>query len=263
VSLLTVPPAVLPVRRPLAGRPRLPSHVTLGPYRLRVASLERSLMRDKRRHACVNVEDGRIELREDLQGLRLAEAFFECLVRLAHFSNGCQEGCIEEAYTHSFATGLVEFVHRNPDAWRWFNGLLTEHLAGDLRYDKVVRGAVSRPPQMPKRILVAGHPVTIRSIGKSECGNAFGWYDYASHEVQLYDALAGPNLAVVALHEITHAIHHLHDLQERDRHRAYWYAQVKGWMDIAACSPGAWRWLAWVISFPRRARLAPVSRRTT
>jgi len=240
-----------------AWRARLPSQVVLGPYSLRVEMLERSTMRDRRKRACVNVEAERIELRDDLRGMQLAEAFLECIVRLSHFSKGCQQGCVEEAYTHSFATGMVEFAQRNPDAWVWFNLLLTEHLVSDVRYDKVVLGVMSRPPPMPKRILVAGRPVTIRSIGKAECGNAFGWYHWSKREAQLFSGLTGSNLAVVALHELTHAVHHMYALKTRDRHLAYKRAQVKGWLGIMTHSPGAWRWLAWMMSFPAKASLAP------
>jgi len=237
---------------------QLPAHITLGPYRLRVEFLERRHLLDRRKRACVNVEDGRIELRNDLQGLKLAEAFLECIIRLSHFSKGCQQGCIEEAYTHSFATGMVEFAQRNPQAWVWFNLLLTEHLDSDVRYDKVVQGTLSRPPQMPRRILVAGSPVTIRSISKSACGDAFGWYHLSKQEAQLYSGLTGSNLAVVALHELTHAVHHMYDLKKRDRHQAFRQAQLKGWLGIMMNNPGAWRWLAWVISFPSKARLGPL-----
>ncbi len=241
---------------PLVQRP---SRVVLGPYWLRVEFLDRASMHDKRKLACVNVEDGRIELRDDLHGLKLAEAFLECIIRLTHFSKGCQQGCVEEAYTHSFATGMVEFAQRNPEAWVWFNRLLTEHLPSDVRYDKVVSGTVSRPPQMPKRILVAGHPVTLRSIGKAECGDAFGWYHWSKREAQLYSGLEGSNLAVVALHEITHAVHHMYDLKKRDRHQAYRRAQLEGWLGIMTHNPSAWRWLAWVMSFPSKARLVPAA----
>ena len=236
--------------------PQLPSHVTLGPYHLRVEALERSRMRDRRRRACINVEEGRIELRHDLEDMRLAEAFLECIIGLSHFSNGCQQGCIEEAYTHSFATGMVEFAHRNPDAWLWFNALMARQLNGDARYDHAVRGALSEPPQMPKRILVVGSPVTIRIIGKAECGNAFGWYHFSKQEAQLYSGLTGSNLAVVALHELTHAIHHAFELKNRDKHHVFRRAQVKGWLSIMVDNPSAWRWLAWVMSFPGQARLA-------
>lgn len=231
----------------------VPMYVTLGPYHLRVEFLERSRMYDKRRLACVNVEDGRLELRSDLEGLRLAEAFFECIIRLSHFSKGCQEGCVEEAYTHSFATGMVEFAQRNRQAWAWFNLLLTRHLAPDPQYDRVVQGMLSRPPQMPKRILVAGQPVSIRSISKAQSAGAFGWYYFANQEAQLYSGLTGSNLAIVALHEITHAVHHMYALKPRDRHQNFRRAQLKGWLGIIKHNPSAWRWLAWVMSFPAQA----------
>jgi hypothetical protein len=235
----------------------LPTHVTLGPYRLRVEIVDRSCMLDRRRLACINLDADRIELRADLEGKQLVEAFFECIIRLSHFSKGCQQGCVEEAYTHSFATGMVEFAQRNPGAWVWLNRLLTEHHHGDARYDKVVRGIVSRPPPVPRRVVIAGCTVTIRSIGKSACGNAFGWYQWDTREAQLYDGLRGSNLAIVALHELTHAVHHVYGLKERDRHHAYRRAQLKGWLDIIRHNPSAWRWLAWVMTFPARACLAP------
>ncbi|HUG22626.1 hypothetical protein [Piscinibacter sp.] len=234
-----------------------PLQVVLGPYRLQVQFLEKSQMHDRRRLACVNVEDGRIELRRDLQGMRLAEAFFESIIRLSHFSKGCQQGCVEEAYTHSFATGLVEFAHRNPAAWMWFNLLLSEHLSSGARYDRVVDGTFAPPPKMPKRILVGGHPVTIRSITKTESGNAFGWYHFSRQEAMLYRGLTGSNLAVVALHELTHAVHHMYDIKQRDKHGNFRHAQLKGWLRIMKDNPSAWRWLAWVISFPAEASLEP------
>jgi hypothetical protein len=166
---------------------------------------------------------------------------------------------VEEAYTHSFATGMVEFAQRNPAAWVWFNRLLTQHHHGDVRYDKIVLG-VSRPPPVPKRIVVAGHTVSIRSIGKAECGNAFGWYHKSMREAQLYEGLKGYNLAIVALHELTHAVHHVYQLKERDRHRAFRQAQLTGWLGIITHNPTAWRWLAWVMTFPPRACLAPANR---
>lgn len=236
-----------------------PAHVDLGPYRLAVEFRDRHRLQDRRRLACVNVEAARIELRQDLRGLRLAAAFFECIIRLSHFSKGCQQGCIEEAYTQSFATGLVEFAQRNPQAWQWFNRLLTEHLAGDVRFDSVVSGTASRPPPMPRRILVAGRPVTLRSISKAECGHAFGWYHFKEQEAQIYCGLTGPNLAVVALHEITHAVHHAYAISHRDKHGNFRRAQLQGWMRIMRDSPGTWRWLAWLMSFPAQARIGPAA----
>ena len=241
--------------------PCLPFNVALGPYCLAVEFVERDDLTDRRRRACINLELGRIELRSDLRGIRLVEAFFDCLVRLCHFSKGCQQGCIEEAYTHSFATGLVEFAQRNPRAWMWFNLLLGESLKTRTRFDHVVRGVLAKPPRMPRRILVRGTPIMVRSIPKSETGSAFGWYHFARQEAQLYRGLSGANLAIVALHEITHSVHHVYELKQRDLHRNFRRAQVEGWLGIVRHNPGAWRWLAWVISFPQQASLPPASRR--
>jgi hypothetical protein len=242
----------------------LPPPVTLGPYRLGVEFVERSRLQDRRKRVCINLEDGRVEFRDDLQGLSLAEAFLECIIRLSHFSKGCQQGCVEEAYTHSFATGMVEFVQRNPQAWVWFNLLLSRHLAPHVGYDRIVTGTVALPPRMPRRVLVAGHPVTIRSISKAESGNAFGWYHLSKREAQLYEGLKGSNLAVVALHELTHAIHHLYALKNRDQHHMFRRAQLRGWFGIMTQCPGAWRWLAWVMSNPAEAGIVvdkPISSR--
>jgi len=238
---------------------RQPFDVVLGPYHLSVEFRERSRLYDRRRLACVNLVDGRIELRRDLDGLKLAQAFLDCIIRLSHFSKGCQEGCVEEAYTHSFATGLVEFAQRNPRAWLWFNLLLAEHLPGNVGYDKVVRGAVSRPPAMPKRVLVGAHSVGLRSITKTQTGNAFGWYHYDEREARLYRGLAGSNLAIVALHEMTHAVHHAYGMDSGGSHRSFRRAQLVGWLGIMKNNPRAWRWLAWVMSFPEKASLLPLN----
>ena len=107
------------------------------------------------------------------------------------------------------------------------------------------------------RILVAGHQVTIRRISKTETGNAFGWYDHGRREVQLYSGLHGHNLPVVAVHEITHAVHHLYGVKTRDAHRNFLRAQRHGWLGIMQHNPSAWRWLAWTMSTPLGSDDAP------
>jgi hypothetical protein len=234
---------------------RLPFDIALGPYDLAVVMLPREALNDRRRLVCVNLDEGRIELRQDLTGLALAEAFLDCIIRLAHFSKGCQDGCVEEAWTHSLATGLVEFARRNPQAWLWFNLLLTKHLPGRVGYDRVVRGAVARPPAMPRQLAIGRHDVRLRTIGKTQTGNAFGWYLYAEREAQLYRGLFGPNLAVVALHEITHAVHHAYRVEFSVKRRDFRRAQLGGWLGVMYRNPAAWRWLAWLMSFPEQATL--------
>jgi len=245
-----------PLLRPSTAE-RLPFHIDLGPYRMSVELREPSEMSDRRRRlACVNIEDQRIELRSDLSGLRLVEAFFYALIRLSHFSKGCQQGCVEEAYTHSFATGMVEFAQRNPKAWIWFNLRLNEHLPEDMQYDRFVCGAVLAPPPMPLRIDIEGRDVPVRILSRAQAGNALGWYDFERREVQLYSGLSGANVPIVALHEITHALHHAHGLRVRDRERNFVRAQLKGWFQIMLRDPAAWRWLAWTMSFPHKASVA-------
>lgn len=234
---------------------RLPCDVQLGPYRLGVEWRERAHLLDRRRRACIDLEGARIELRNDLSGMVLAHAFFGCVIRLAHYSKGCQQGCVEEAYTHSFATGLVEFAQRNPRAWLWFNLLLSQHLPGRPRFDQSVRGVLRAPPQLPESIVIAGRTVALRCISRHETGNAFGWYDRQRREVQLYSGLCGTNLPVVALHEITHAVHHAYALKRRDKHHNFNRAQVEGWLGIVRNNPDAWHWLARTISFPLGTKL--------
>jgi hypothetical protein len=243
-----------PLRR--ASAERLPFKIELGPYRLGVELRDAAQMVDRRRLACVNIEEQRIELRSDLRGLRLVEAFLHSLIRLSHFSKGCQQGCVEEAYTHSFATGMVEFAQRNPRAWVWFNLRLNEHLPVDAQYDRFVCGAVAAPPPMPDSVVVAGRLVPMRTLTRAQTGNAFGWYDFERREVQLYAGLSGANVAIVALHEITHALHHAHGVRQRDRERNYLRAQLRGWLEIMIRDPDTWRWLAWTMSFPDKASVA-------
>lgn len=244
----------LPLRR--ASAERLPFKIELGPYRLDVELRDSAQMLDRRRLACVNIEEQRIELRRDLRGLRLVEAFLHALVRLSHFSKGCQQGCVEEAYTHSLATGVVEFAQRNARAWVWFNLRLNEHMPADAQYDRFVCGAVAAAPRMPSSVIIAGRPVPVRALSRAQAGNAFGWYDFERREIQLYEGLSGANVAIVALHEITHALHHAHGLRQRDHERNFVRAQVRGWLEIMVRDPNTWRWLAWTMSFPHKASVA-------
>ena len=111
-----------------------------------------------------------------------------------------------------------------------------------------------------RRLVVGGEPVALRSISKAQTGSAFGWYHFDLREAQLFHGLTGSNLAVVALHEITHAVHHRYGIGTGDSHRDFKEAQLKGWFGIMTGCPEAWRWLAWLMSFPQRARLRALPR---
>ena len=225
-----------------------PFMVQLGPYRLRAELRPPRRMLDGRRRTCLNLEANRIELRADLQGWELAGAFLESLLRLSHFSKGCQQGCVEEAYAHSLATGLVEFAQRNPRAWLWFNLLLSQIHSKPEAFDRTARGACRRRPRMPTRVMVRRFRVDMRIISRSDSGHAFGWYDLSSREVQLCEGLGGAHLPIVAVHELTHAIHHVWGLDDHDPHEAFLQAQLRGWLSIIRCNPAAWDWLVWAMT---------------
>lgn len=205
-------------------------------------------MPDRRSLGVASVEHGVLAVRDDLKGKRQAHAFLRALIRLIHYSRGCQQGCVEEAYTHSFATGLVEFAQRNPGVWLWFNQLLDGLTGRAHDYAGVVLGSSARVPPPPRRFMVAGQPVTLEAIGAREAGSAFGWYLYEQSEARLYAHLAGANLAVVAVHEVTHAVHWYGGVGDGSAHRDFVAVQARHWLDFMLRNPGAWRWLTYLLS---------------
>lgn len=218
------------------------STVRIGPYALRLAVLPREKMPDRRQYAVTSIEHGVLAVREDVVGLPRAKAFLRALIRYIHYTRGCQQGCTEEAYTQSFATGFVEFARRNLDVWRWFNELLGEGLAV-----AAVQTGAPEPP-MPKRFLIGGQAVRLRLINAKEAGGAFGWFDYEQHEAQLWDGMRGATRAVVAVHELTHGVHAAAELDDGCSHKAFVEGQTKGWLDFMTTNPTAWRWLVHVLT---------------
>lgn len=229
-----------------------PLVVRLGPYALKLAFLPRERMPHRGRHALVSIERGLFAVRSDLSRRDMALAFLRALIRLVHYSRGCQPGCIEEAYTHSFATGLVEFAQRNPAVWFWFNELIGGLGPRPRDYGRVVVGAVPRAPAPPRRVLVGDFAVELKRIGSREAGRAFGWYLYEERQAQLVDDLHGVNLAIVAVHELTHAVHAHAGLDDGGSHTAFVQAQARHWLDFALRNPAAWRWLVWLMAHDAR-----------
>lgn len=222
--------------------------IRIGPYTLRLALVPKAQMPDRRCLSMASVEQGVLAVRDDLQGERQAHAFLRALIRLIHYSRGCQQGCVEEAYTHSFATGMVEFAQRNPGAWLWFNQLLDGLTERAHNYEGVVRGSTKQVPPPPRRFVVAGEPVTLEAIGAREAGSAFGWFFYEESTARLYARLAGANLAVVAMHEVTHAVHWHGGVSDGSSHREFIAAQTRHWLDFMLENAEAWRWLAYLLS---------------
>ncbi len=250
------------MRRPIPSRLQAPTRlgtavlqaradnplIRIGPYTLSLAFVPKARMPDRRRLSMASVEHGMLAVRNDLTGERLAHAFLQALVRLVHYSRGCQQGCIEEAYTHAFATGMVEFAQRNPGVWLWFNRLLDSLTHHEHDYAGVVTGAVTRIPPPPREFLVAGQRITLEAINAREAGSAFGWYFYEENRARLYSRLTGANLAVVAVHEVTHAVHWHGGVGDGSSHRDFVAVQSRHWLDFMLGNPEAWRWIVYLLS---------------
>lgn len=235
--------------------------ISLGPYTLLMTMLPRERMTDKRRHSDLSIEKGLLALRMDLSGKPLARAFLHALIRFIHYSRGCQQGCVEEAYTHSFSTGLVEFAQRNPQAWTWFNGLLASLAPAARKASQIASAPVGRaaPPSPPRRFLVGNRTVTLHSIKAYQTRGAFGWYSYDDYKAELWDELHGANLAVVAIHEITHAIHQQFKLKDGSKHLAFRRGEADGWLEFMLKNPTAWQWLVYLMTHEaaRPPRISP------
>lgn len=231
----------------VSNLPGLP--ITLGPYTVLMTTLARGKMPDRRRLADVSVERHLFALREDLEGRRLALEFLRTLIRFIHYSRGCQGGCVEEAYTQSLATGLVEFAQRNPAAWTWFNELLDDVAARPdfARIAMARTGQVEAPPP-PRRFLVDGALVTLASISTRQAGGCFGFFVHDESKALLWEHLCGPTLAVVAIHEFTHAIHARAGVANGSSHIAFRDAEAGGWLRFALANPAAWRWLVYLMT---------------
>lgn len=220
----------------------------LGPYTVHMTMLPRESMTDRRCLADLSIEKGLLSLRMDLTGRRLARAFLQTLIRFIHYSRGCQKGCVEEAYTHSLATGMVEFAQRNPAAWAWFNDLLATITPAGRKSSQIAnagKGEAPVPPP-PRRFLVGTETVTLHSIKTHEARGAFGYYSIDENRAELWDELCGANLAVVAIHEITHAIHDKAGVKDGSSHIAFRAAQTDGWLDFMLKNPGAWQWIVYL-----------------
>lgn len=244
-----------------ARRPRrldatvaLPFALCVGPYRCAVHLVPRERLENRKELCELDVNAGIVRMTQSLSGVPRARHFLKCVIRLIHYASGCQTGCIEEAFTHSLATGLVAFARGNPEAWRWFNLLLSESLVPDAAFDRLAnpsrqagvrRAAIPATLRPPEAVRLRDWTVPVRTLSEPAARRLGIWgdYDYASHAVRLYEGLRGPHAAVVAIHELTHAIHHRARLRNRDTKKRFIAAETDGWLRLIRDNPHAWRWL--------------------
>lgn len=222
----------------------LPFTLVVGPYQMAVHLVERHAMTAKRALFELEVNEQVVRLLGTMPPKVMARQFFRALVRLIHYASGCQQGCPEETYTHSFAAGLVAFAHHNPHAWYWFNCLLADVFARPALVQEVT-GRSRRRYARPRQLYLGGQTIRVNSLSERASAKLRRWADYdtGTHEVRLVDALRGRHVAVVFLHELTHAVHNLRDMDDGSKHGAFVNAQVDGWLEFIAHNPGAWCWV--------------------
>lgn len=225
----------------------LPFMMDVGPYQLSVHLVERHAMGARRQLAELDVNEQVVRLLGTMPAKAMTRQFFRVLVLLIHYASGCRGG-LEENYTHSFAAGLVAFARRNPQAWFWFNRLLAE-VANRPALTQEVMGCSRRRYARPRQLYLGGQTIRVRNLSERQSKKLNRWadYDLDTHEVRMTEALRGLNLAVVFLHELTHAVHNLRGVDDDSAHSAFVNAQVDGWLEFIAHNPGAWCWLLRVI----------------
>ena len=256
--------AVHPPQRPLCalhgGAPaggrewaaRLPFPVAMGPHRLVVEWRLPDRMGRTGARVGLDLEAARIELRQDLRGLALAQAFLEALVRVAARPSPAAPADRGAAQACEFASMLVEFAWRNPAAWLWFNLLLVAHRPGCLRFDRAARGALPAAPQAPMEVRIGARRLRLRWIDGgppgADDGASAGLAPDAGAIVDLPAGPPGSTLAVQVVRLLTQALHRSAGLGRADpmgRHRR---VAIAGWIRLVRENPCLWHWLAWTLS---------------
>ncbi len=134
----------------------------------------------------------RKQFTRDKRGLRpalLAEHFMRVCIRLIHHVNGLSDDAArsEESFTHSLANGLVSLAHRSPQAWVWFNALLSEHVTSWASFQRVLISDHVHVRGMPKRLNFGRHVVTLHWWPKRLAvrHQEWGFFDYANNRIHL------------------------------------------------------------------------------
>jgi hypothetical protein len=254
-----------PVQRSNRDEAIAPFRLRYGAYRLKVVFVSRKqFTRDKRLLSEVDLNAQLIRLDTSLldRPALLAEHFMRVCIRLIHYVNGLSDDSIrsEESFTHSLANGLVSLAHRNPQAWVWFNALMSEHITARASFQRVLTSDQVHVRGMPKRLNFGHRVVTLHWWPKRLAVRyqEWGYFDYANDRIHLSRELHGPHLAVIALHEIMHAIHHHGRCKTGNRNR-FMRQQAGALTAFIRRNPNAWRWLLRLI---RSTAHQPVKRAT-
>jgi hypothetical protein len=175
----------------------LTGRLELGPYTLAVRELPAEQMPVRRRHACLDLTQGRVLVRQGLTPSQWLRAFTHALVRLVHYAQAALiHESTEEHLTHSLASGLSQLARRNP-------GLTWALL-------RAMGPNVRRSARTPQRLVVGGNGWTVRTMPVKTATRlrVFGQADLERRRIELDPALSGTQLAVIFLHEAIHGLHH-------------------------------------------------------
>lgn len=216
----------------------------LGPYQLRVERLPKAAIGQGNENSVNDYNAGCIRIAEHLAGKALLEAFVVRLIEAIHYTHGLDDASTEEHFTHSFAAGVLEFASRNPVAWRWLNSQLTPRRRGTHNYAAYASGQSRWRAQAPQEVRVGPHMVNLASLAgeQGDREGVWGYYLIRRRGVRLHEELIGRHLAVIVLHELTHAFHHAARMRTRETRRRFTRVQAQAWQRFVQDNPDAWCW---------------------
>jgi hypothetical protein len=230
---------------------RLPFPVAMGPHRLVVEWRAPDLMGQPVARIGLDLAAARIELRQDLRGLALAQAFLEVLACLGARLSLAMPADRGAAQACEFASTLIEFAHRNPAAWLWFNLLLGAHLPGRPRFDRAARAALPAAPEAPMEVRIGARRLTVQWIGGGlppAAGGKAARHMCDPGTIELPAGAPGSTLAVQAVRALTRSLHEAAGLGSADSMRRHRRIAIVGWIRLARENPPLWHWLAWTLS---------------
>jgi hypothetical protein len=230
---------------------RLPFVLEFGPHRFVVEWRDAAHMGRPGAESWIDLEHGRIELAQHLEGLALAGAFLDCVLRLSQGSRSLRSAWAAAAPSHRLAAGLVEFAWRNPRAWLWLNLLLEQQVPGRPRFDRALRGRLA-PLPWPRRWIVGARSLELRLVAPGMMADTGAQFDASRGEIRLESGLAGSRLAVVLLRELIRA------MPEREvpgrTLRPAWRPPSRPWLQLVRDNPRGWCALLQAMRSPEATR---------
>ena len=213
----------------------------MGPYQLRVEMVPKKRLGRKNENSEADYNAGWLRLADHLSGKALVEAFLFRLIGVIHYTHGLDDESTEEHFTHSFASGVLEFATRNPEAWHWLNDQFSA-LAKQAPFGAYARGKRRWRDTAPQSINIGPHSVELGSMDGPLAERVWGYYMYRRREVLLHAVLEGRHLAVIVLHELTHAFHYAAKLRTRESRRRFTRIQAQAWLTFVRADPNVWCW---------------------